>query len=323
MGNKKSTVKKVFGIIGTVFFFITYLPFLYLIVVGYDGMTAGLFGGIEIYGFEAMGNAFLWLCIIPVFPVCIIYQLIFGIAYIRKHKTLKAVTIGIVVTLALMIVGAGLFAINKNQKQLEEAKPEIEQYLSDKYGEGFINADTGIRLMNPNEDSYMVTTDVLPEGIEFCVYRDDEYDNLINSFLIYNDGFEDEFEEYVNEQYDLPDNMSIRVNIDAIDFGSYHHGDDYTYLFDRVDYSVSGIEADIQDVDDDVVVNLIYEVWEEQFPKFEDQIIYLGYFTLFVKDNGSYAYSVVYYVDAREVSISLYRPTDRVSDLDGEYLVLP
>lgn len=322
MDNKTSKVKKVFGIIGAVLFFASYLPFIFLIDAGINGTMSGLLGGNKLYGFEAMLNCFVWLCIVPVYPVCIIYQLIFGIAYIRKHRTLKFVTIGVVAALVMSILAAGLFASDKYRKQLEAARPEIEQYLTGRYGEGFITDDTEIRILYPDDDSYMVTTDVLPDGIEFAVNHSQESDDLINSFCAYNEGFMEGFEEYINEQYDLPDNMSLEIRIDAIEFGGYQNGDDFATLFDKVDYSVSGIDVNLQKVNDDIVEDLIYEVWEEQFPKFEDQFAYQT-ISMYIKENGELVYYVVYYCDSQTASVGLYRPTDRVSELEYERLELP
>ena len=53
--------KKVFGIIGVVLFFLSYIPFVPLIEVGIHGVQSGLFGGPYIYGFDAIANIFLWL----------------------------------------------------------------------------------------------------------------------------------------------------------------------------------------------------------------------------------------------------------------------
>ena len=315
-------LKKVFGITGAVLFFLSYLPLFYLIAVGIEGRLSGLFGGPLLYGFDAMWNYFTWLCIVPIYPACIIYQLIFGIVYIRKHRILNYAAIGVVFVLVTAITVVGLTAENKNEKRLAAAKPLIEQYLTDKYGEGFITENTRIRLFSPDEDGYMVTTDVLPDGIEFAVYLSAGNDTLIDSFCNYNDDFRKEFEDYASEQCGIPDNMSLQVNIESVEFGSYHLGDDYTDLFPRVDYSIGGLTVDLDNANDDSVEELIYEVWEEQFPEFEDKSD-SDYITMYVRDNGEYAYSVVYYIDSRTAAVSLYRPTDRVSELDNVSLELP
>lgn len=321
MEEKKSTVKKALGIIGTVLFFLSYLPFVSLIDSGVNGTLSGFFGGEVLYGFAAMWNVALWLCVIPVIPVCIIYQIVFGIVYIRKHKTLKLVTVGVVAALAVIIVCVGLLASDVDKKRVEAARPLIEQYLTDKYGNGFVTEDTRIRLFNPDEDGYMVTTDVLPEGIEFPLYLRDEHDDLINSFLGRNEGFQDDFEEYINEQNDIPDNMTLLVNINAINFRSYQYGDDYTVLFHRVDYTVTGLIVDLDSATDEDVEELIYEVWEEQFPKL-DQNVY-EYVSMHVRVDGEFVYDVVYYIDSETASVTLYRPTNIVSELEGAELQMP
>lgn len=318
----KTTFKKVWGVIGTVIFFISYIPYLLLIEVGIHGTMSGLFGGIKLYGFEAMCNYIVWLCVVPVFPVCIIYQLIFGIAYIRKRRVLKIITIVLVAVLVIIIINVGVFAVNKKEEQLAAAKPQIEQYLTDKYGEGFVNENTNIRLFSPDDDGYMVTTDVLPDGIEFAVNLSSGDDDLIASFCGRNEGFTDDFTEYTDEQYEMPDNMSLQVRIDSIAFGTYHDSEDYSVLFPGVDYRISGITVDVDNANDESVEELIYEVWEEQFPKFDDQVDN-EFITMCIRENGENVFYVVYYIDSRTASVSLYRPTNRVSKLEDETLELP
>lgn len=322
MDKNTSRTKKVFGIIGTVLFFVSYLPYVVFIEAGVHGVMSGLFGGVKLYGFEAMWNCFIWMCVVPIIPVCVIYQIVFGVVYIRKRRILKIVTIGLAVSLITAIVAAGLFAVNKNMQQLEAAKPQIEQYLTDKYGEGFINENTGIRLFAPDEDGYMVSTDVLPEGIEFAVYLSPVHDDLVDSFCVRNEDFRDGFTEYINEQYELPDNMSLEVNIDSIEFGSYQAGEDYSDLFPAVDYSVGGIAVDVDSADDDSVEDLIYEVWEELVPKFEDQID-SDFITMHISENGENTYYVVYYIDSGTASVNLYQSANRVSSLVNANLELP
>ena len=101
--------KKVFGIIGTVVFFITYLPFLLLIEYSLHGIQSGIIGGEYVYGFEAIGCALLFLSVVPVYPICVLYQLIFGIAYVRRHRKIRIAAIATVACIVTAVIGAAVY----------------------------------------------------------------------------------------------------------------------------------------------------------------------------------------------------------------------
>ena len=79
--DKKSAAKVVWGFIGCFFFFASFLVWIFVGCFGFAGTHEGLLGGSMIYGLDAELNIALWLCVIPVIPVCFLYELIFGIAY--------------------------------------------------------------------------------------------------------------------------------------------------------------------------------------------------------------------------------------------------
>ena len=87
--DKKSAAKVVWGFIGCFFFFASFLVWIFVGCFGFAGTHEGLLGGPMIYGLDAELYVALWLCVIPVIPVCFLYELIFGIAYIARSKDKK------------------------------------------------------------------------------------------------------------------------------------------------------------------------------------------------------------------------------------------
>ena len=68
--NYKRVLFAILGIIGTILFFASFLPYLALVVAAVEGCKEGLFGGRYIYGAQAVKTVLIWMSIIPVFPVC-------------------------------------------------------------------------------------------------------------------------------------------------------------------------------------------------------------------------------------------------------------
>lgn len=320
-----SKAKKVLGIIGTVIFFLSYIPFVWLPYAGIYGVQSGLFGGPFVYGFEAMDIYFLWLCIFPVYPVCVLYQLIFGIAYIRKHKILKIVTIVLAVCLAALVIGSGISYELKKQEKLNSERELIIDYLSDKYGEG-VTRDITIRMTNYDDNEYRVTSPVLPDDGYFYVYTataDGFYDDLVNTYKRWDPTLLEDFDAYLNDLYDIPENMSLNSELDSVYFGDFTYGDDHDVLFESAEYRVTGIFVDEGDVTDDEVLEILDGVWEDQIPDLRD-VITDGFFTLAIKENGNFAFYITIYPDFAQADISIYtgRGYQVYTGLNGERIDL-
>jgi hypothetical protein len=299
---KKLTAKKIPGIIGSVLFFASYSPYFVLVYTGIAGTQRGLFGGAYIYGFDAMWKMFVWNCIVPIFPLCILYQLVFGIFYIRKHKILTVITLITAAVTAASILSVGFTYENMKKRQINEDFDLIRSHLSEEYGNDLYSY-YGIRVLDYEGKSYMLRSTVLPDGAEFAVYTDEDYTNdLISRFEICNENFHSEYEAYLESRFDLPENMHIQAEITAIDFGSYRDGDDYTMLFDRASYRISGIIVELEEADDSVITETLEKIWKEQSPKYENRMSNesvimtrdsdLDVYQVYIKVKGQNAFSV-------------------------------
>lgn len=311
-----TAVKKVFGVIGAVLFFSSYLPYLFLVFAAINGFVLGLAGESYVYGFEAVCGQFVLLCIFPVYPVCILYQLIYGIVYIRKRKKLKIAAIAVVAVLVAAIFASCFYYEIRKRHQLNEDSGYIIEYLSDKYGDD-IASDISISMINPEERCYGVTSHVLPDSARFNVYAADGTDNLVRIFEQYNENFHEDFENYLAEVYDLPENMSISVMITDIEFGDYRCGDDYERLFDGVDYKAAGITVDVMDLSSDDAIEIVSSVMRDQYPLFEGNTSNDDFWVVYLKDNGMYAFSVTVLFDSMTAHFDRYSDYHFSSDLNG------
>ena len=92
------------GIIGSVIFFLSFLPYVHLIYIGLTGVVFGMQGFVLCYGYMGMFADAIFLTFFLVLPICFIYQLVFFFKIIRHHKKLLKSTI----ILLIILIIAGL-----------------------------------------------------------------------------------------------------------------------------------------------------------------------------------------------------------------------
>lgn len=97
-----------------IIYIINFIPYLSLVYYGIMGIDIGFFYNIEmVYGFKAIMYVFLMGCLMPVYPLLIIFQIIF---IIRKYKIFSYIQkiifyITIISILLLLIVPSVMYLI--------------------------------------------------------------------------------------------------------------------------------------------------------------------------------------------------------------------
>jgi hypothetical protein len=330
-GQKK--VLKVLGIIGTVIYFLSFIPYFFMIQSAIEGVSAGLFGGPHLYGWEAAVNTFVWLCIIPIYPICFLYELLFFIFYIRKKtKILSFVSLGLVLALIIGIFIPCILFGGKKRSSIAAQTPKIKAYLSERYGEE-VSSNIKIELVDYDEGEYKIYSSILPDSIYFSLYRSDsldseyEYaDDLVNTYLGQNDNFQKDYNEYLKKSLNLPEYITPSAQILSIDFTGYKFGDDYEKLFSSVDYNLYSFIVDREELDDNTVVNITRDFWKNTLSKMTDKLN--KYVMLHMSINGSFAYDVQVDLPAdynnynATMKISLYKPAIVESELEGQVLFI-
>lgn len=320
---KKSSAKKIFGIIGTVFFFLSYIPYIWIIINSLDGVQTGLIGGPYVHGFDAMIHILLWFCIIPIVPVCFIYQLIFGIAYIRKRRKLSIVTLILVALIVVGILAAGLPEVIKKELQTKADSPVITEYLEGKYGQEMASNIT-MKVYDYESHGYKVTSPVLPEGLYFYTYvGNGYYDDLINTFTREHVDFQDRFDDYINGKYDMPENIRFKTHIKSIDFGDYKHGDDYSVLFERTNYDITEIVYETDEISDDIAIGIFKDAWNNYFSQ-SDIPSDTDHLTVYITKDGKYIVNAAIIPDKDHPAAYITTYSDYLSptDLNGQRISL-
>ena len=330
----KTILKKVFGIIGISLFFASFLPYFFIASSAALGVQKGLFGGEMIFGLEAAIETLIWLCIIPIIPVCLIYEIFFFVFFIyRKNRKFLIRASGVAVSIVgLSIVLPCIIFAFKERDLVRQSVPVIREYLAEKYGDEMVE-NIDIKLDSYSDESFRVYSSVLPPGRSFTVYEaysgsdDSSYnDDLVNTFRGICDEFDDDFALYLAEEFDLPENITPMFLIESIDFTGYEYGDDYSMLFPFVSYRLSGFLIDHDELNDDIVIAETRMIWNDYVVGSGAPITDWLHFVM--KLNGKNAYSVQvdppadYNGGNPTMKFSLYNPVIVNSDLDGKILFI-
>ena len=268
--DSKSAAKLVWGFIGCFFFFASFLVWIFVGCFGFAGTHEGLLGGSMIYGLDAELNVALWLCVIPVIPVCFLYELIFGIAYIArsKDKKFKKGTGIFLLAVLLFVASPCIFWAIRYQALVIGNSASIRSYLKDKYGETAARqAKIRVDEFDTEDPSFLISTPILEKGktfdLHYSSYKGGYGDNLDDYISKGIPGFREDFGKYLDEKYQMPSNMHIDAEFDGADLGDYHCGDDYTEFFPTAKYRICFLYVDLDDADYDAFINTPIEICDE------------------------------------------------------------
>ncbi len=272
---QKTVISRIFWIIGIIIFFLSFLPYLALPNAAVEGCSEGLFGGCYVYGTEAVRNMLIFLSIIPVYPICLLYELFFYFRYLRKRSPFY--TYAIIVTPVIIALSVLVCCIRYNMLEdelIDESKPSIKEYLSDRYGEDLAE-NISISVGEYDYPRFDISSPVLPEGRTFEVsndlFGDDLYiDDLMELLLAYNEGMSDSFDLYMDEKLGLPENMHSDSDLLTIDLDGYKNGDDISAFFGTADYRVRNVTVECEDIDDITILAKTSEFGEKWFPLIQD-----------------------------------------------------
>ncbi|MEE3426153.1 MAG: hypothetical protein VZR26_11355 [Erysipelotrichaceae bacterium] len=142
--------------------------------------------------------------------------------------------------------------------------------------------------------NYEISTPILPKGktfdLSYSEYKGRYQDNLENCINWSSEGFSEDFNNYLDDKYQLPSNMHFEAYFDGADLGDYHYGDDYTEFFPTAKYRIGKVYYDTEYTDKNTLQNIPVDVYENYYPLFEDHVE--NFFTIIVRVNGVEAMSI-------------------------------
>ncbi len=288
-------------------FLISFLPYLYIVWVSIVGMEFSWFFSTEyLLGAEAVCVALFFGCVIPVYPIVLIFQIIYiflnrrKLTKVQKKIMISAYTFVISVT-ALACAGHAIkeyVTIRVNYKKDQVA---IEEYFRENYGDAFAD---GMYIEMPKQDTYIysVSTPLMKSKTSVWLHEETREVTLC--------GLEGDYMKEVNldgmmgkhlsKQWGMPENMQLNVKVEDIDLRMCEADELPHALLDTCEYWIDGWTMECSSYEEEQVVEKI----EDFLKEYKRRGILLsvnGYFKFYVCVNGEYHASIVAYpVDGRD-----------------------
>lgn len=254
--NEQPKLKKSF-----IFYLITFIPYCILIPVAFFGTTF-IFN--KIYGFDAVVLMALAFCIIPVFPILLLFQLIYTIKNRKKFsKKQKNITICFISIILALIFAPCIFYEVKDQIQInneyKENIPQIEKYLSDNFGE----YSKDMKILKPSAvfSDYLVETPLLDKQcFTIFIYKDEINDNFKASYVEENN-IKEKASDYLVKKYNF--NKDISVEFNNIDF-DLKYLENKEELIKNAKYTISYLTINKNNYNQEEIINVIKELYSNK-----------------------------------------------------------
>lgn len=267
---KKSSSVSVQGIIGTVLFFLSFLPVIFAVYTSYTGVFFGLQGSAWFFGLPAIIYTLISECMMFFLPVvCLIFQILFFSNYIRKHKKLKFASLILTSLIIIFSLISIVFSEQLLDLKLLTSHSKIRTHMTEVCGEKAASY-IGFATESRYEMIYCAHSPILPQDKTFeirVITNGRIHDNLIDSFTETNKDFMTGLCEYVIAKEGIPSEYRYDIRIVSIDFQDYKYGDDYKALYGRTRYVINGLTKGRYRVTEADVTDIIDQVWKNVFHK--------------------------------------------------------
>lgn len=251
-----------------VLYILSFIPYLFLTYTCIFGIEFGFFDTDMYYGFDALLIALIAGTIIPIYPLILIYQIVYTLKQYKNfsNKFKKSIILIVISIFASIIIPSLIYLNIKNNKinnSYEHDKIIIENYLRATFGTHYEDMEV---LRNDNGSiSYRVKTPLLDYSFTIELNSDR---NQINKNTFYKDFIEEnnmqeQFDIYINNLYDLPSNVKINSIITSFDINNYSIGDSVDSLLNTCEYKIDSIYIYNSFYDKEEIINTIKEYYEK------------------------------------------------------------
>ncbi len=224
----------------------SFLPYLFLIypsIVGID-FFGSLFHSSTYYGFHAILISLIICSISPIYLPILIFQIIYTIkkykffTIIQKQK-IKIILISIISLLILSSILSPLLYKNNLNIIYKKDKPVIEKYLKDYFGNEHYMA-MKIQILKYYSNNYEITTPLLTSGFVISIdpFRNAIVHNTFSETFIKEKNLKNKLDAYLDNQFELPNNIKINNIINNINIKEYKTNDNIEDLLNTCDYNI-------------------------------------------------------------------------------------
>jgi len=273
------------GIFGTILFFFSFLPIIFAVYKSYTGVFFGFQGFAWFFGLPAIIITLIYEFMLLFLPLgCFIYQILFFKNYIRHHEKLKTaalILVGLILSSAIISI---LFPEQLLSIKIKVYEPKIRSHMTEVYGEKAASEIT-YETESRYEMKYKAYSPILPYGRSFevrVINSGEIHDELVNTFTETNKDYISKLTQHIVSKENLPDEFQYEIRITSIDFQDYKYGDDFTELFDRTKYVVTGVSVYPSEINETVIMDTIDKVWKDIYPNVQLQA---GDLSIYLKTN--------------------------------------
>ncbi|MCR5340937.1 MAG: hypothetical protein K6E60_06265 [Saccharofermentans sp.] len=323
--NNSISTKKRNSNTATVLYYLSFLPYFipfYFAISGISFLT-------RIYGIVAATLAAVFMTVSGFFPICFVFQTAFGKRHFSDNKSLKLGTFIIVSLLIALIVCIEPISSSVNEIRLYKEPSKIYNYLKTQYGQE--TADNAnivfdhVADYDPAIRYYKAYSTALPEGSTFEVCSNPNLprkytDNLLELFLKANPEYTSECQKYILEKSNTHDeSLSMESLIRSIDFKDYHHGSEYSVLFERTNLELSEVTIQISNSDDESIRNAVNTVMSNEYVR--NQVLSGYLISIDIKNKDSkIAYALIFStIRSSAKNVKVFREGNNSFDPDMDY----
>lgn len=207
-----------------IWFALSFIPYLYILWSGIFGID---FWG-DKYGFPAMIIVAGLFSLVPVYPVLLIFQIMFYIFSVRSGKFGEKqkrgtgrIVLGLISAMLVIGIGHAVIAYVDELHEEEAGREYVEQYLTEEYGE----YAEDMEILGYSYGSYKIKTSLLKKGY-FYVHL---HDSTVSEGTTHGDyGFRGVFQEENNLE-DVLNNYLLDTYLDIDNCKTYSDLLDYDF----------------------------------------------------------------------------------------------
>lgn len=269
-------MKKLVNVLLWTIFIISFIPYLILVKAAIWGADVGLFNYHWAYGFDAVYVMLYFFTIIPIFPVCLLYELIYGIISFRKFEKIKKIIVIFlpILIVLLILIPSTIHEINdkyQDKKYYEVNEERIWSYLKDNFSDEMLK-DGRLVLRKREDGIYWLELDKpVFDKINIITITIDKDGNIVDDFgenfkrnnLV---EFLDEFNAYIDEYYEMDESIDLQAFIYDIDMKNYSYQDSMEDIFGRCDYDISSVYISEEKYNKDEVIATVEKFYTDKMP---------------------------------------------------------
>lgn len=253
-----------------ILYLVSFVPYLYLVWSVIFGIDFGFFYSSMHYGFEAFVIALALGSVIAVYPIVLIFQIVYTV---KKHRSFseknKRLLKGIVISLAALILIPSLIYLVAEKREVkrttEADRVVIEKYLKETYGERHF-AEMRIGEKDYVSVYYSVSTPLLKESL-LSLELDESHTRVIKDDfkvrLITEKRLGEKLADRLAKEYGLTETVDLAIKIHGIDLDvkEYDEALDEERLLDECEYEIKSVAIRTGSVEKNAVTKTITDFY--------------------------------------------------------------